>query len=483
VQRPLVLLLVCAVGVRTSVAQPIACEPCVRGESLIDTYTIQPVRQLSAELAALPFAEALTQAQYARVVEMRQRVPALQRLAAIDDAQLAVIASALCHAETGDCVAATSRALTCLADRCAVALPVADPRTADVATVVPACSRYVSRNRSPRFGLGFEWGNGVQRSKHPIDGRVWSLALESRLRLSHRFGVVARVDRSAGRDEATDVDGNGTDDVADGTLVRIGAMAGPSVMFDYRIYEDQPLFMRLDLLGGYLATRSKPDESGPAAGIDITMQLAMVTAGVRVIQGFGDALDASMLVGHLGILLGSSPEPRIGPDCEADVGHRASRLAIGIDMPFGGYGFATDLGYLGTGLGFEAVWNLTKSLDVATRADLLVFPGDERDRVIHTAVLAGLRIDHGERQRSRIGFFSTLMAGYTHGAGFTPTTTGTGPVADVSLGWGGQDREGAAFLRLHGRFGLSPDNYDYRALFLSAGFELRFDGKYWRRGP
>lgn len=479
----LVLACVLGIGVPSAAAQPIACEPCVRGDALIEKFSLQAVRPLAAELAALPLAEPLTEEQYAHVVELRQRTPSLVRVGAVDDSDLALVASALCLAASGDCVTSTTHALQCLADRCAVALPMPDPRTADVATVVPACTRYYSKRRSPPLGLGFEWGNGVQRSQHPTDGRAWSLGIESRLRLNRQFGVIARIDRSAGRDEQTDADGNGTDDVATGTLTRVSALAGPSFLFNYSRYEGQPRFLRVDLLGGYLATRSHPDESGPAAGADFTLQLAIVTAGVRVVQGFGDATDATMLIGHLGIIIGAAPEPRVGPDCEADHGSRSSRLALGFDMSFGGYGFPKQLGALIPGIGIEALWNLTKHVDLATRADLLVFPGDERDSVIHSAALAGLRVDHGSRGRSTIGFFSTVMLGYTHGAGFTPTTSGTGPVTDVSVGWGGQDRDGAAYLRLHGRFGISPDNVDYRAVFLSAGFELRFDGTYWRRHP
>jgi hypothetical protein len=35
------------------------------------------------------------------------------------------------------------------------------------------------------------------------------------------------------------------------------------------------------------------------------------------------------------------------------------------------------------------------------------------------------------------------------------------------------------YLRLHGRFGVTPDNVDFRAIFLSAGVELRLDRRRW----
>ena len=48
-----------------------------------------------------------------------------------------------------------------------------------------------------------------------------------------------------------------------------------------------------------------------------------------------------------------------------------------------------------TGLGIEGAWYLSRTFDALVRADMLVFPGDERERAIHQAALAGLRIDHG----------------------------------------------------------------------------------------
>jgi hypothetical protein len=100
--------------------------------------------------------------------------------------------------------------------------------------------------------------------------------------------------------------------------------------------------------------------------------------------------------------------------------------------------------------------------------------------VIHQALLFGIRWDHGRRKRRpRGGFFSTYMVGHTHGAALEDSTAGTGPIADLSLAWGAQGSEGAAYFRLHARFGLA-DNTDYRAVFLSAGVELRLDPRKWR---
>jgi hypothetical protein len=308
---------------------------------------------------------------------------------------------------------------------------------------------------------------------------VWSLGIEGRMRITRRIGAVARVDRTAGRDEATDLDGNGLDDSGTGSIIRVDALVGPSFFLDYRRFESTTRSLRLDLLGGYVATRSPGSESGPAAGFDLAYQLSSFRMGARFVQAFGDARDATMLLGHLGFVVGGGAQYSYD-DCGRDTG--SSRLALGFDLPIGGYGISSQLGYLATGIGIEATWHLTPALDVVTRADILVFPRYERDRVIHQAVLGGVRIDHGPRtgRSSRNGWMSTVMAGYSHGAALTTTTVGTGPVGELSTGWGRQGRDGVIYLRLHGRFGISPDNSDYRALFLSTTFELRFAPNRWR---
>jgi hypothetical protein len=189
-----------------------------------------------------------------------------------------------------------------------------------------------------------------------------------------------------------------------------------------------------------------------------------------------------MLLGHLGFVDGAAPQYRDDTDCGEDTVVRSSRLALGFELPLTGYGLADELGYLATGFAIEGIWKLTSAFDAMTRADVLWFPGDQHDRVIHQAVLAGVRIDHSPRTGHswNTGFFSTVLAGYSLGALLTPTTTGSGPIMDVSFAWGAQASELAGYMRLHGRFGISPDNVDYRAVFLSLGFEMRFDPRRWR---
>lgn len=467
-----------AIAVAPAAAQPTPCETCARGDALIERFSLQPLRGLAAELGRLSLADPLTEAQYTQLVELRQREPALVRLGAVDDAELALVAAALCGSTDDACTVPMTRTLTCLADRCDLALPPPDPRV-DFAELPEDCTRYRTRKRSPRLGLGLDWGTGWQRSGYPNDGRAWSFGISGRWRINQRLGAIARFDRSAGRDEATDLDGDGFDDGSTGSITRIVALAGPSAILHRARFERTTRVLRLDVLAGYIATRSQPGEDGPAAGFDLAYQVSGARAGVRVVQGLGGAADATLVLGHLGFLIGSMPE--LADDaCTLETKAPATRLALGYELAFGGYGISSQLGYLPFGMGIEALWNLTPRFDALARADLLVFPGDERERVIHQAVLGGIRIDHARTDRRwRAGFFTTVMAGYTHGAGLTPSSVGSGPIADVSLGWGGQNRESAAYLRLHGRFGLSPDNVDYRVVFVSAGLELRFDRHRW----
>jgi hypothetical protein len=461
---------------------PETCDECVRGDAVMTRFKLHNLRWSAADLAALSLGDPLTADEYARVIAMRQRSPDFLRLGAVDDSDLALIASSLCHAKSGACTTTTAHALRCLADRCDVSLPSPDPRKADLAVLPTECDRYGSHKPPSRIGLGFEWGTGVQSSRYPNDGHAWTFGIESRLRVTDRIAAVARVDRYGGRDEAIDLDGDGNDDGSTGGLTRVSALAGPSLMLADRDFEgDGRRFLRLDVLGGYLATRSQPDEQGPAVGLDLGYQLAVVRVGMRLVHTFADGRDPTILLGHLGIVVGGGPEYRDERDCTASRVYHRSRLALAIDLPLGGGAILSDLGYMATGFAFETIWHVRRRFDAMARADVLLFPGDKRDRVLHHAVLAGLRIDlrSDKKWHSSIGWSTTVMGGYSREAGLTPTSTGSGPIVDVSLGWGGQDREGAGAIRLHARAGVTPDNLDYFVLFLSGSFELRFDRTAW----
>lgn len=477
--RTRLVTLALVVAVTRAIAQPV-CDACMRGDALIDLYALGDLRPIAGALT-VPLSEPLSPQQYTQVIELRTQTPALLRVGALDDADIALVAAALCHGDTGSCAETTTHTLRCVADRCDVALPVS--KHADVVAFPENCNRYTSHKRPQRFGVGFDWGDGYQRSKYPADGHAFSFGIETRLAVTRRIGAVGRVDRSAGRDEGIDMTGDERDDRSTGSITRIAALAGPSFLLDFTTYEETSRFLRLDLLGGYVTTRSQAAEAGPAAGFDLAYQIWRLRAGIRVVQGVGGAAEATMLMGHLGAVVGSEPAYDETSDCNGQTHARRSRLALAFDIPLAGYAFTHDLGYVATGLAFEVYYHLSPAVDIASRADvMLMVPGDEADHAIHQAVMLGLRVDHSRaahRRSSRTGWFTTAMLGYTHGAVLSGSTAGSGPLGDVSLGWGGQEREAGGWFRVHARFGLG-DNTDYRALFLSTGFELRFDGESWR---
>jgi len=469
-----------AIVIVIAMVVPAAAQQPSRGDELIDRMQLQPLRALVAEIAALELSDPLTQPQYAKIIELRQRAPTLARLGAVDEADLAAIAIALCSTPT--CTATMSHALRCLADRCEVALPTEERKLSDVLTVPETCKPYAQPGRSAPLGVGLDTGTGYARSSYPADGQATEVGIEARLRLTNRIGSVARIDYISGKDATTDIDDNGKDDMWTGSVTRVAALGGLSFVWGYARFEDEPRFVRLDLLGGYVSTRSQMNEAGPAAGFDLAYQLWIMRMGLRVVQGFDEADHTTMVIGHFGILAGSMPTLKDdGCSKTPSSSKNTSRLALGMDFPLIGYSLPTDLGFAAFGFGLSLQYYLTRKLDAVAQGDLISYPGYERDRTIHQALLAGIRIDHSKEtwRGAKTGFFSTAMAGYTHSAGFEDVKT-TGPVGDLSLGWGIQSKEAAAYLRLHGRFGISPDNSEYRAIFISGGFELRLDPDRWR---
>ncbi len=473
----LVLLATAPALAQPAVKDP--CPACTAGEAVIAKFKLEAVRPLAPELAGLTLGDPLNEPQYQKIVELRRRSPMLSRLGALDETELALVAAALCQHPDNQCTTATTRALSCLAERCDVSLPT--PKEPDIGVAATECRRSGSSRarKAPRIGVGLDWGNGWERSRHPNDGRTWSAGIEGRVRLTPKLGIVARADRSSGRDAGVDMDDNGHDDMFTGTITRFSALAGPSFVLDATRYEKTQRFLRLDLLGGYVTTNSQRGEDGLAAGVDLGYQLSVVRLGVRAVQGVGRADSATMVLAHLGIAVGGTPPRHEPPDC-GETTRRSTRLALGFELPMGGYGADENLGYMATGLGVEAIWHLSRRFDLVTHADILLYPGYERDRTIHQAALGGLRIDHGpKRRRKKTNWFSTVMAGYTHGAGFDESASGSGPILDLALAWGGQDSESAGFFKIHSRWGLG-DNTDYRALFASFGFEIRFDRRKWK---
>jgi hypothetical protein len=348
---------------------------------------------------------------------------------------------------------------------------------------LPSCDPIANKTKSPARGIGFEWATGWQDDASPTDHRAWSLGFEARTRLPKRAGLVARLDRSTGRDKAIDADRDGRDDLGTGPVTRVSVMAGPSYAFAVAHDRDVVRFLQLDLLGGYQWTLSQDSEDGFVAGADLSYTLAVARIGMRYTQGFGDAQESRAVLAHVGFLVGSAPSYEYGSSCNRP-SRTPTKIALALDIPLFGYGVSSKLDYIVPGFGIEGLYHVHTFFDAFVRGDILDSPGSGRDRSIYQTLLAGGRIDltGGKREGggTRTGMFTTLGAGYAWAATTEPTTAGQGPVVDASIGWGGQGDDGAAYLRVHGRFGLLPDNQDMRAIFLSGGLELRLDRSKWK---
>ncbi|HEX5060949.1 MAG TPA: hypothetical protein VFV99_16390, partial [Kofleriaceae bacterium] len=171
----------------------------------------------------------------------------------------------------------------------------------------------------------------------------------------------------------------------------------------------------------------------------------------------------------------------VGAGCDfVERNERGSAWAIGLDIPVVGYG--QHEGAIVPGFGLEAALHLHPMFDFLVHGDIVVMPRGDDERALHQTVLAGGRIDfsHHPQPGDVKGVFATLGAGYDRVAAPSSAAVQSGPIVEGSVAWGLQGSDGAAWLRLHGRFGVGPDNSDLRAVFLSLGMEIRLDRNRWR---
>ncbi|HUS28287.1 MAG TPA: hypothetical protein VMZ53_07255 [Kofleriaceae bacterium] len=470
-------------------AQQMPCEPCVRGDDTLRQWgpageelrtKVQGVTSLG--IGTLEMNE--RDAQQLDIYIGALREPLRARIQQLSDTQLSEVAAALCNAPDGGCVTNMVIAMQCIAERCTIRheqhndermLPVDPPG-------LPTCDPVADKTKSSKAAIGFEWATGWQDDASPTDHRAWSLGFEARTRLNKRAGLVGRVDRSTGRDKANDADRDGRDDFGTGPVTRVLVLAGPSYAFAVAHDKDIVRYLQLDLLGGYQWTLSKEDEDGFAAGADLSYTLAVARVGMRFTQGFGDAEDARAVLAHVGFVVGGAPPVDYGSGCDRP-SRTPTKLALALDIPLFGYGMSDQLDYIVPGFGVEALYHFTPSFDGFVHGDIIDAPNGGRDRAVYQTLLAGARLDLASRDGehgTKTGVFSTLSAGYTWAATTDSSTAGSGPVAEAAIAWGGQGDDGGAYLKLHARFGLVPDNYDMRALFLSGGVELRLDRRKWR---
>ena len=346
--------------------------------------------------------------------------------------------------------------------------------------------RHEKQLHAPRTGGSVEYITGWQASGSPVEGHASGFGLDLRRRLARRLALIARLDVTYGRDAGADRNGDGRDDAGTGAVNRVSALGGATITLASTYYDDFVRFIELDLLGGYLATTSQPGEDGPVVGADLSFQLVVPRFGVRVLQGLGGAGDARAVLA-LGLTIGGSPTFAVRVGCEGgypDEDRGGSPWAVGVDIPLGGYALVGGLGFVTPGLAVEAAYHATPYVQAVARADVLAFTNGDADRVVHQSVFAGGRIDLAPIDRAAghtggLGGTIVVLAGYAFASATEPTGARSGPVLDASIGFGGQVPHSAGGIRIHGRFGLARDNTDLRAIFLSAGGELRLDARSW----
>ncbi len=468
--------------------QQIACDACVRGSALLDSmgsygntlrmhakYVVRILVDVRIENGVMNGAQ---QERISQLVTSYggELLEPLRKLDGKSDQELADIGAALCSSPDEECARLVGAGLAQARSLAHITDPPEQPEPygLPVGHGNPGtCDPYVARVKSPKIGFGAEYATGWQDSAKPTDGRAWSIGIEARTRITNKLGLVARVDRSTGRDESIDADDDGHDDVQAGTIARWMMMVGGSLRLTTRRMRDMASYWQVDSLVGLSRDASR---SGPIAALDLSYQYMVLRLGVRAMQGFGDAGEESAILVHSGIMFGAGPQYDYGAGCGNEPSFGGSAWAIGFDVPLSGATLTGD--YIAPGFGLEGAYHGSKHLDALIRGDLLVMPQGERERSLHQALLVGLRADVSRGKGT--GFFGTIGAGYDVVATTSSDPIQSGPVVEGSIAWGAQASDGGAWLRLHGRFGVGDDNRELRAIFMSLQTEFRLDRSRWR---
>jgi hypothetical protein len=151
---------------------------------------------------------------------------------------------------------------------------------------------------------------------------------------------------------------------------------------------------------------------------------------------------------------------------------------LGVHLPLVGHGVLSpgDLGLMPPGLGLSLAIQMRYPVDLVLRGDFLWFLRQERDRLAMHAGLAGVRVAPARSSPLSL----TALAGYGIAYRPAPGNVDSGPVLDVGLSWDfAREHQAGLYVGAHGRFGLSSDNRDLGAVFLSLGLEARSDAYTW----
>jgi hypothetical protein len=345
------------------------------------------------------------------------------------------------------------------------------------------CDPYVVQRKAQHIGLGVEIGTGYQQNTGPVEPLSLAVGVTAERMLSQRLALGFRMSYLTAGDESQDQDLDGRDDRDTGNAHLVSFTAGPRLRRWSSLDRDDPSLWELGLAAGYVQALSDVGASGPVAEIELRHTWSsVVSLGLRGTQGFVDAEPYRAVLASVWLGVVSTPERSWGAGCDFVERRRdddGPGLGLGVHLPLVGAGISAlggDLGVMPPGLGLSLAIQMRYPVDLILRGDFLWFLRQERDRLAMHTGLAGLRV--APARKFELSF--TALAGYAIAYRPTPSNIDSGPVLDLGVSWDfARERKGGLYLGAHGRFGLSSDNRDLGALFLSLGLEVRNDAYAW----
>jgi hypothetical protein len=346
-----------------------------------------------------------------------------------------------------------------------------------------ACDPYVVQRKAEHIGLGVEIGTGYQQNADPIEPLSLAVGVTAERMLSKQLALGFRMSYLTAGDESQDQDLDGRDDRDTGNTHLVSFTAGPRLRRWSSLDRDDPRLWELGLAAGHVQALSDVGASGPVAEIELRHTWSsVVSLGLRGAQGFAGAEPYRAVLASVWLGVVSTPERSWGAGCSSVERPRRGDgrgYGLGVHLPLVGAGIAAlggDLGVMPPGLGLSLAIQMRYPVDLVLRGDFLWFLRQERDRLAMHTGLAGLRV--APARSFELSF--TALAGYAVAYRPVPSNIDSGPVLDLGVSWDfARERGGGLYLGAHGRFGLSSDNRDLGALFLSLGLEVRNDAYTW----
>jgi hypothetical protein len=196
-------------------------------------------------------------------------------------------------------------------------------------------------------------------------------------------------------------------------------------------------------------------------GLGAMFYLASFGIGVRYARALQDTVinDAVYITTERNSPMDVDPRGSFGASSAPEY----PRVGLGLHAIVTGWGFAEHLGPMLPGAAIELPVSFGGPLAPVARYDFLWFPGVDASAFVAQTVLGGLEY----LQIAELPIGCGVLLGYSMVGGPSPRTVDGGPVVDGGA-WYWLDRLGL-HLGLNGRFGLTEQNRDLRALYVSIG--------------